>query len=55
LNVRRLNVTRFVYELARLATDVAGGLPGKMPSAADLEDPQAGKYIRKVKAFLNIK
>jgi 4-hydroxybutyryl-CoA dehydratase/vinylacetyl-CoA-Delta-isomerase len=46
-NVCKLNVTRFPYELARLATDVAGGLLGTMPSAADLEDPQTGKYIRK--------
>ena len=46
-NVCKLNVTRFPYELARLATDVAGGLLGTMPSAADLEDPLAGKYIRK--------
>ncbi len=46
-NVCKLNVTRFPYELARLATDVAGGLLGTMPSAADLEDPVAGPYIRK--------
>ena len=46
-NVCKLNVTRFPYELARLATDVAGGLLGTMPSAADLEDSLAGKYIRK--------
>jgi 4-hydroxybutyryl-CoA dehydratase/vinylacetyl-CoA-Delta-isomerase len=46
-NVCKLNVTRFPYELARLATDVAGGLLGTMPSAADLADPLAGKYIRK--------
>lgn len=46
-NVCKLNVTRFPYELARLSTDVAGGLLGTMPSAADLEDPLTGKYIRK--------
>ena len=46
-NVCKLNVTRFPYELARLATDVAGGLLGTMPSAADLEDSLAGEYIRK--------
>jgi 4-hydroxybutyryl-CoA dehydratase/vinylacetyl-CoA-Delta-isomerase len=46
-NVCKLNVTRFPYELARLATDIAGGLLGTMPSAADLEDPLTGKYIRK--------
>ena len=46
-NVCKLNVTRFPFEIARLATDIAGGLLGTMPSAADIEDPVAGKYIRK--------
>jgi 4-hydroxybutyryl-CoA dehydratase/vinylacetyl-CoA-Delta-isomerase len=46
-NVCKLNVTRFPYELARLATDVAGGLLGTMPSAKDLEDDMAGPYIKK--------
>jgi 4-hydroxybutyryl-CoA dehydratase/vinylacetyl-CoA-Delta-isomerase len=46
-NVCKLNVTRFPYELARLATDIAGGLLGTMPSAADLEDPITGPYIKK--------
>jgi 4-hydroxybutyryl-CoA dehydratase/vinylacetyl-CoA-Delta-isomerase len=46
-NVCKLNVTRFPYEIARLATDVAGGLLGTMPSAKDLEDPVTGPYIRK--------
>ena len=46
-NVCKLNVTRFPYELARLATDIAGGLLGTMPSAKDLNDPVAGPYIRK--------
>ena len=46
-NVCKLNVTRFPYEIARLATDVAGGLLGTMPSAADLNDPEVGPYIKK--------
>ena len=46
-NVCKLNVTRFPYELARMATDIAGGLLGTMPSAADLNDPEAGPYIKK--------
>jgi len=46
-NVCKLNVTRFPYELARLATDIAGGLLGTMPSAKDLEDSVAGPYIKK--------
>ncbi len=46
-NVCKLNVTRYPYELARLATDVAGGLIGTLPSAKDLEDPLTGPYIKK--------
>jgi 4-hydroxybutyryl-CoA dehydratase/vinylacetyl-CoA-Delta-isomerase len=46
-NVCKLNVTRFPYEIARLATDVAGGLLGTMPSAGDLNDAEAGPYIMK--------
>ena len=46
-NVCKLNVTRFPYELARLATDIAGGLLGTMPAEADLSDPVAGPYIKK--------
>ena len=46
-NVCKLNVTRFPYELARLATDIAGGLLGTMPSAKDLENPVTGPYIKK--------
>ena len=46
-NVCKLNVTRFPYELARLATDIAGGLLGTMPSADDLDDPETGPYIQK--------
>jgi 4-hydroxybutyryl-CoA dehydratase/vinylacetyl-CoA-Delta-isomerase len=46
-NVCKLNVTRFPFEIARLATDVAGGLLGTMPSAQDLADPVAGPYIEK--------
>jgi 4-hydroxybutyryl-CoA dehydratase/vinylacetyl-CoA-Delta-isomerase len=33
--------------LARLATDIAGGLLGTMPSAKDIEDPIVGPYIKK--------
>jgi len=46
-NVCKLNVTRFPYEIARLATDVAGGIVGTLPSALDVEDPVTGPYIRK--------
>ena len=46
-NVTKLNVTRFPYEMARLATDVAGGLLGTLPPAQELEDPVVGPYIQK--------
>jgi 4-hydroxybutyryl-CoA dehydratase/vinylacetyl-CoA-Delta-isomerase len=46
-NVTKLNVTRFPYEMARLATDVAGGLLGTLPAAGEVDDPQVGPYIRK--------
>ncbi len=46
-NVCKLNVTRFPYELARLATEIAGGLLGTLPSAQELEDPTVGPYIKK--------
>ena len=46
-NVCKLNVTRFPFELARMATDIAGGLLGTMPSAKDIDDPITGPYIKK--------
>ncbi len=46
-NVCKLNVTRFPYEIARLATDITGGIVGTLPSAADIEDPVTGPYIKK--------
>jgi 4-hydroxybutyryl-CoA dehydratase/vinylacetyl-CoA-Delta-isomerase len=46
-NVCKLNVTRFPFEIARLATDIAGGLLGTMPPAKDLDDPDVGPTIRK--------
>mgnify|MGYP000039618832 CR=1 FL=1 len=41
------NVTRFPYEIARLAQDIAGGLMVTMPSDADLRSPETGKWIDK--------
>lgn len=46
-NVCKLNVTRLPYEIARLATDIAGGLLGTLPSAADLNDPVTRPYLLK--------
>ncbi|MBW1983333.1 MAG: 4-hydroxybutyryl-CoA dehydratase [Deltaproteobacteria bacterium] len=46
-NTCKLNVTRFPYEICRLAQDVAGGLLVTMPSVADLENAEIGQYCRK--------
>jgi len=46
-NVTKLNVTRFPYEIARLAEDIAGGLMVTMPSEADLKHEKLGKYVAK--------
>jgi len=51
-NVCKLNVTRFPYEIARLAEDLAGGLMVTMPSEKDLRHEDIGslvdKYLRGV-------
>ncbi len=46
-NVCKLNVTRFPYELCRLAEDIAGGLLVTTPSEKDFRHPVLGKYIEK--------
>lgn len=46
-NVCKQNVTRFPYEIARLAEDIAGGLMVTMPSEKDFRHPVVGKYIEK--------
>jgi len=46
-NVCKLNITRFPYEIARLAEDIAGGLMVTMPSEQDLRHPEIGKYVEK--------
>jgi 4-hydroxybutyryl-CoA dehydratase/vinylacetyl-CoA-Delta-isomerase len=46
-NVTKLNVTRHVYEMARLAQDMAGGLLATLPSETDWGDQRIGKYVDK--------
>ena len=46
-NVCKQNVTRFPYEIVRLAEDIAGGLVVTAPAEADLRDPKVGPYIEK--------
>ncbi len=44
-NVTKLHVTRFPFEIARLAADIAGGAMLTLPSQADLEHPELGPRI----------
>ena len=46
-NVCKQNVTRFPYELARLAQDLAGGLMATLPSEKDFDNPETGPLLRK--------
>jgi 4-hydroxybutyryl-CoA dehydratase/vinylacetyl-CoA-Delta-isomerase len=46
-NTGKLNTTRFMYEIGRLAHDIAGGLLGTLPSEKDLRHPVVGPYVRK--------
>ncbi|MGE4519654.1 MAG: 4-hydroxyphenylacetate 3-hydroxylase family protein [Desulfobacteraceae bacterium] len=46
-NVCKQNVTRFPYEIARLAQDIAGGLMVTLPSEADYRSEEIGKWIEK--------
>ena len=39
-NVCKHNVTRFPYEIARLAQDLAGGLMVTLPSEQDFKNPE---------------
>ena len=49
-NVCKQNVTRFPYEIARLAQDIAGGAVVTLPSQQDMDHPDIGplldKYLR---------
>lgn len=44
-NVCKHNVTRFPYEIARLAQDLAGALIATMPSEADLRSEEVGELL----------
>jgi len=47
-NVCKHNVTRFPYELARLAQDLAGGLVATLPSEQDFADPEVGPLLHRL-------
>ncbi len=40
-------MTRFPYDIARLAEDIAGGLMVTMPAEQDLRHEKIGPYVRK--------
>jgi len=46
-NVCKQNVTRFPYEIARLAEDIAGGLMVTLPSEKDFEQEEVGPLLNK--------
>lgn len=46
-NVCKHNVTRFPYEIGRLAQDIAGGLMVTMPSEKDFRSPESGPLLEK--------
>lgn len=49
-NICKQNVTRFPYEIARLAQDLAGGLLVTMPSEKDFNHPKVGPLLNKYMA-----
>ncbi|MFQ5827303.1 MAG: 4-hydroxyphenylacetate 3-hydroxylase family protein [Dehalococcoidia bacterium] len=46
-NISKHNVTRFIYEIARLAQDLAGGFMATMPSEKELKHPDVGRFVQK--------
>lgn len=46
-NTVKQNVTRFIYEIARLSHDVSGGCMATLPSEKDLRHPEVGKFVEK--------
>jgi len=46
-NVLKQNVTRHIYEICRLAHDIAGGLIATLPSEKDFNDAKTGPYLEK--------
>lgn len=46
-NVSKQNVTRFPYEISRIAQDIAGGLMVTLPSEADFTSSVTGKWVEK--------
>jgi len=52
-NICKQNVTRYPYEIARLAQDIAGGYFVTMPSEKDFNNPEIGPLIKKYSTARN--
>lgn len=46
-NVCKQNITRFPYEMCRLAEDIAGGIMVSQPSEKDFRSEEVGHYVEK--------
>ncbi|MBU0996380.1 MAG: 4-hydroxyphenylacetate 3-hydroxylase family protein [Proteobacteria bacterium] len=46
-NVHKQNITRFPYQIARIAQDIAGGLMVTLPSEQDFKSELTGKWVQK--------
>jgi 4-hydroxybutyryl-CoA dehydratase/vinylacetyl-CoA-Delta-isomerase len=46
-NTTKHNITRHIYEIARLAHDIAGGIVATLPFEDDLQSKEIGKYVEK--------
>ena len=46
-NVGKHNVTKLIYDIDRLAQDIAGGIIATMPSEEDLRSPEVGPFVEK--------
>ncbi len=49
-NCTKHNITSHIYEIARLAHDVAGGILATMPFENDLKSAEIGEYVKKYMA-----
>lgn len=52
-NCTKHNITRVIYEISRLAHDVAGGIMATLPFDKDLRSPKIGKYVEKYMAGID--
>ncbi|MBA7696566.1 4-hydroxybutyryl-CoA dehydratase/vinylacetyl-CoA-Delta-isomerase [subsurface metagenome] len=52
-NVCKQNVTRFPYEIGRLAEDIAGGIICTLPSEADFNSEVVGSLLKKYLSTCN--